>query len=107
MANIREFDSHVVGFFGFFGFCIDKVIPEGLSAKVLAYVDMVYTVSLKTIEETGHVEDQKKKKWQYEKTIYSHILKKQEINPAKTWNRTWDIRSFFHVLVTKILSEIV
>lgn len=45
MANIREFDSHVVGFFVFFGFCIDKVIPEGLSAKVLAYVDMVYTVS--------------------------------------------------------------
>lgn len=61
MANIREFDSHVVGFFGFFGFCIDKVIPEGLSAKVLAYVDMVYTVSLKTIEETGHAEDQKKR----------------------------------------------
>lgn len=64
-------------------FCIAKVIPKGLSAKVLAYVDMVYTVSLKRIEETGHVEDQKKK-WQYEKTIYSHILKKQEINPAKT-----------------------
>lgn len=59
MANIREFDSHVVGFF-FVCFCIDKVIPEGLSAKVLAYVDMVYTVSLKRIEETGHVEDQKK-----------------------------------------------
>lgn len=42
-------------------FCIAKVIPKGLSAKVLAYVDMVYTVSLKRIEETGHVEDQKKK----------------------------------------------
>lgn len=41
-------------------FCIAKVIPKGLSAKVLAYVDMVYTVSLKRIEETGHVKDQKK-----------------------------------------------
>lgn len=60
MANRREFDSHIVGFLVFFVFCIDKVIPEGLSAKVLAYVDMVYTVSLKRIEETGHVEVQKK-----------------------------------------------
>lgn len=80
MANIRELDSHIIGFFVFY---IYKVIPKELSAKILAYVDLVCSVSLKRIEETGHVEDQKKK-WQHEKTIYSHILKKQETNPAKT-----------------------